>query len=75
MRMDAAKATVSSKASSPVPAWRMTSAVGIFQMSLAKWRARNFSGRPVYSAKVLGSRVEELVTMKVFSGRCFCSSV
>ena len=73
--MDAANAIVASNASSPVPAWRMTSAVGCDQISFAKWSARNFSGRPVASANCEGSSVEEFVSMMVRSGRCFASSV
>ncbi|MNJ05150.1 hypothetical protein D3C73_1662820 [compost metagenome] len=46
----------------------MTSAVLWAQISLAKWRARNRSGRPVESTMSLGSSVEELVAKIVFAG-------
>ena len=53
----------------------MISAVLFFQMEFAKWSDRNFSGLPVNFASLEGSRVEELVTMTVFSGRSGASAV
>ena len=46
----------------------MTSVMLFFQMELAKWSDRYFSGRPVYLANVLGSNVDEFVTTTVFAG-------
>ena len=46
----------------------MTSAVLFFQIELAKCKAKNLIGLPVYLESLLGSMVEELVTTIVFSG-------
>ena len=57
------------KYSSSVFGCTITSAVLFFQIELAKCKAKNLSGLPVYLASLLGSIVEELVTTIVFSGR------
>ena len=68
MRMAWANSMTSSKYRCSVWAWAMTSVMLFFQMELAKWRDRNFSGLPVALANLEGSRVEELVTSTVLAG-------
>src|SRR5699024_3321095 len=58
-----------------VPGCFIISAVLFFQISLAKCRAKNFSGRPVASANWLGNKVEEFVAKTVFAGATFPNSL
>ena len=62
-----ANSIISSKYFLSVPSCAITSAVFLIHIVFAKWSDKYFSGLPVYLANIDGNRVEELVTITVFS--------